>query len=179
MIDIEKEIKKCKHLDNIYILKESGDRTKKYPRIENINSADITQASVKVYNSYTHMYSTKSIYESKKGYYIKANGKRLYLDNFEEGEAMTENKKIEQLKKRIDKVFDKITTDEIEQRIKEDKLLDEEIELMSEDKKIEQLVAIGVKSINISKEKYEKLRTETKNLIKLNDVKLNFIEEEK
>lgn len=92
---------------------------------------------------------------------------------------MKEDKKIEQLKKRIDKVFDKITTDEIEQRIKEDKLLDEEIELMSEDKKIEQLVAIGVKSINISKEKYEKLRTETKNLIKLNDVKLNFIEEEK
>lgn len=86
MIDIEEEIKKCKHLDNIYILKENGDRTKKYSRIENINSADITQASVSVYNSYTHMYSTKSIYESKKGYYIKANGKRLYLDDFEEGE---------------------------------------------------------------------------------------------
>lgn len=49
---------------------------------------------------------------------------------------------------------------------------------MTEDKKIEQLIAMGVKSINISKEKYEKLRTETKNLIKLNDVKLNFIEEE-
>lgn len=49
---------------------------------------------------------------------------------------------------------------------------------MSEDKKIEQLISMGVKSINISKEKYEKLRTETKNLIKLNDVKLNFIEEE-
>ena len=90
---------------------------------------------------------------------------------------MTEDKKIEQLKKRIDKVFDKITTDEIEQRIKEDKLLDEEIELMSEDKKIEQLVAIGVKSINISKEKYESLKQETKNLIKLNDIKLNFEEE--
>lgn len=49
---------------------------------------------------------------------------------------------------------------------------------MSEDKKIEQLIAMGVKSINISKEKYEKLKTETKNLIKLNGVKLNFIEEE-
>ena len=92
---------------------------------------------------------------------------------------MTEDKKIEQLKKRIDKVFDKITTDEIEQRIKEDKLLDEEIELMSEDKKIEQLIAIGVKSINISQSKYNRLKQETKNLIKLNDVKLNFIEEEK
>lgn len=89
---------------------------------------------------------------------------------------MTEDKKIEQLKKRIDKVFDKITTDEIEQRIKEDKLLDEEIELMSEDKKIEQLVAIGVKSINISKEEYEKLKPEIKNLIKLNDVKVNIEE---
>lgn len=135
MIDIEKEIKKCKHLDNIYILKESGDRTKKYPRIENINSADITQASVKVYNSYTHMYSTKSIYESKKGYYIKANGKRLYLDNFEEGEAMAENKKIEQL------------------------------------------IAYNVKEITISKKKYDSLKEETRNLIKLNDIKVNFEEE--
>lgn len=48
---------------------------------------------------------------------------------------------------------------------------------MTEDNKIEQLIAMGVKSITISKEKYEKLRTETKNLIKLNDVKLNFEEE--
>ena len=84
---------------------------------------------------------------------------------------MTEDKKIEQLKKRIDKVFDKITTDEIEQRIKEDKLLDEEMELMTE-----QLIAMGVKSINISKEEYEKLKPEIKNLIKLNDVKVNIEE---
>ena len=90
---------------------------------------------------------------------------------------MTENKKIEQLKKRIDKVFDKITTDEIEQRIKEDKLLDEEMELMTEDKKIEQMIAYGYKEITISKNDYEKLKQETKNLIKLNDVKLNFEEE--
>ena len=48
---------------------------------------------------------------------------------------------------------------------------------MTEDKKIEQLIAMGVKSINISKEKYEKLKQETKNLIKLNDIKLNFVEE--
>lgn len=48
---------------------------------------------------------------------------------------------------------------------------------MSEDKKIEQLIAMGVNSINISKEKYERLKPETKNLIKLNNVKLNFIEE--
>lgn len=49
---------------------------------------------------------------------------------------------------------------------------------MSEDKKIEQLIAMGAKSITISKEKYDSLKEETKNLIKLNDVKLNFIEEE-
>ena len=48
---------------------------------------------------------------------------------------------------------------------------------MTEDKKIEQMIAYGYKEITISKEKYEKLRTETKNLIKLNDVKLNFEEE--
>lgn len=48
---------------------------------------------------------------------------------------------------------------------------------MPEDKKIEQLIAMGVNSINISKEKYERLKPETKNLIKLNNVKLNFIEE--
>lgn len=49
---------------------------------------------------------------------------------------------------------------------------------MTEDKKIEQLVAMGVKSLTISRDKYKKLKPETKNLIKLNDVKLNFIEEE-
>ena len=49
---------------------------------------------------------------------------------------------------------------------------------MTEDKKIEQLIAHNVKSLTISKEKYYKLKQETKNLIKLNDVKLNFIEEE-
>lgn len=48
---------------------------------------------------------------------------------------------------------------------------------MTEDKKIEQLIAIGVKSINISKEKYDGLKEETKNLIKLNDIKLIFEEE--
>lgn len=48
---------------------------------------------------------------------------------------------------------------------------------MTENKKIEQLIAIGVKSINISQSKYNRLKQETKNLIKLNDVKLNFEEE--
>ena len=49
---------------------------------------------------------------------------------------------------------------------------------MTEDKKIEQLIAMGVKLINIRKEKYNRLKQETKNLIKLNDVKLNFEESE-
>lgn len=49
---------------------------------------------------------------------------------------------------------------------------------MTEDKKIEQLIAHNVKSITISKEKYNRLKQETKNLIKLNNIKLNFIEEE-
>lgn len=49
---------------------------------------------------------------------------------------------------------------------------------MTEDKKIEQLIAHNAKSITISEEKYEKLKQETKNLIKLNDVKLNFVEED-
>lgn len=48
---------------------------------------------------------------------------------------------------------------------------------MTEDKKIEQLIAHNVKSITISKEKYERLKPETKNLIKLNNIKLNFEEE--
>lgn len=49
---------------------------------------------------------------------------------------------------------------------------------MPADQKIEQMIAMGVKTLNISKEKYYKLKQETKNLIKLNDIKLN-IEEEK
>ena len=86
MVNMEEEIKKCKHLGNIYILKENGDKTQKLPRIANINSADVTQSSVDVYNFHTHMYSNKSIYKSKKGYYIKSNGRRLYLKDFKEGE---------------------------------------------------------------------------------------------
>ena len=50
---------------------------------------------------------------------------------------------------------------------------------MNIDQKIEQLIAMGVKSLTISQSKYNRLKQETKNLIKLNDVKLNFIEEEK
>lgn len=48
---------------------------------------------------------------------------------------------------------------------------------MSEDKKIEQMIAYGYKNITISKQKYDNLNQETKNLIKLNDIKLNFEEE--
>ena len=48
---------------------------------------------------------------------------------------------------------------------------------MTEDKKIEQLIAHNVKSLTISKKKYDSLKEETKNLIKLNDIKLNYEEE--
>ena len=48
---------------------------------------------------------------------------------------------------------------------------------MTEDKKIEQLIAHNVKQITISKKKYDSLKEETKKLIELNDVKLNFEEE--
>lgn len=48
---------------------------------------------------------------------------------------------------------------------------------MSFNKKIEQMIAYGYKEITISKEKYERLKPETKNLIKLNNIKLNFEEE--
>lgn len=48
---------------------------------------------------------------------------------------------------------------------------------MTADKKIEQLIAMGVKSITISQSKYNRLKQETKNLIKLNDIKLIFEEE--
>ena len=40
------------------------------------------------------------------------------------------------------------------------------------DKKIEQLIAIGVDNITISKEEYQNLNPETRNLIKLNNIKV-------
>ena len=49
--------------------------------------------------------------------------------------------------------------------------------IMIEDKKIEKLISIGVKSITISKERYENLSQETKNLIKLNNIELKFMED--
>ena len=47
---------------------------------------------------------------------------------------------------------------------------------MTADQKIEQMIAYGYKEITISKKKYDSLKEETKNLIKLNDIKLNFEE---
>lgn len=48
---------------------------------------------------------------------------------------------------------------------------------MTADKKIEQLISYGINFLNISKKDYDALKEETKNLIKLNDVKLNLKEE--
>ena len=42
---------------------------------------------------------------------------------------------------------------------------------MKIDKKIEQMIAFGVSEIDIKEEDYNKLKQETKNLIKLNDIK--------
>lgn len=43
---------------------------------------------------------------------------------------------------------------------------------MTQDKKIEQLIAYGNKKITIEAEKYKKLKPETINLIKLNNVEV-------
>lgn len=48
---------------------------------------------------------------------------------------------------------------------------------MTADQKIEQMIAYGYKEITISEEKYNRLKQETKNLIKLNNIKVNFEEE--
>ena len=46
---------------------------------------------------------------------------------------------------------------------------------MKIDKKIEQFIAYGYKKIDLTKEEYERLKQETKNLIKLNDIKVNIV----
>lgn len=46
---------------------------------------------------------------------------------------------------------------------------------MKIDKKIEQAIAFGVSEINIKEDDYNKLKQETKNLIKLNNIKVNII----
>lgn len=48
---------------------------------------------------------------------------------------------------------------------------------MTADQKIEQMIAYGINFLNISKKDYDALKEETKNLIKLNDIILNFEEE--
>lgn len=46
---------------------------------------------------------------------------------------------------------------------------------MTVDKKVEQMIYHGFKEINIKEEEYNKLKQETKNLIKLNNIKVNII----
>lgn len=43
---------------------------------------------------------------------------------------------------------------------------------MTIDKKIEQLISLGSNCITINKEDYQNLKSETKNLIKLNNIKV-------
>lgn len=50
---------------------------------------------------------------------------------------------------------------------------------MKEDRKIEQLIALGIKEITIEKSKYDKLKEETRKLIKLNDVKIKIVIDKK
>ena len=45
---------------------------------------------------------------------------------------------------------------------------------MKEDKKIEELISLGVKRISMTKKEYENLKKETKNLIKLKNIKISF-----
>ena len=46
---------------------------------------------------------------------------------------------------------------------------------MTVDKKVEQMIYYGFKEININEEEYNKLKQETKNLIKLNNIKVHII----
>ena len=46
---------------------------------------------------------------------------------------------------------------------------------MTVDKKVEQMIYHGFKEININEEEYNKLKQETKNLIKVNNIKINII----
>lgn len=46
---------------------------------------------------------------------------------------------------------------------------------MTVDKKVEQMIYHGFREINIKEEDYNNLKSETKNLIKLNDIKVNII----
>ena len=46
---------------------------------------------------------------------------------------------------------------------------------MTVDKKVEQMIYHGFREINIKEDDYNKLKQETKNLIKLNNIKVNII----
>lgn len=46
---------------------------------------------------------------------------------------------------------------------------------MTVDKKVEQMIYHGFREINVNEEEYNKLKQETKNLIKLNNIKVNII----
>ena len=50
---------------------------------------------------------------------------------------------------------------------------------MKLDKRIEQAVEFGVKEIKIKKEVYSKLKEETKRILELNKIKINFSEDVK
>jgi hypothetical protein len=49
----------------------------------NWTSDDVTDQTACTFNIRTNMYADNSVYKSSKGLYIKKDGKRLYLEDFE------------------------------------------------------------------------------------------------
>lgn len=88
IINKDLQIKSYGKQDDVYLLADYGKGNLQEPK-ENWISNEITDRNIIVLNGNTvQNISNKSLYYNSKGYYFKADGKRYYINNFDNIERM-------------------------------------------------------------------------------------------
>lgn len=83
MEEIMKLIKMKPHYDSYHLIEERGDKEKMEKYIENINAKNATQGYLVIYDEKAYMFTFKTIYKNRKGYFIKIKRLTVYLEDFD------------------------------------------------------------------------------------------------
>ena len=84
MDEIIKLIETKPHFDKYYLIEERGKKEQMGKYIETISAKNSTDGYLVIYDKEVCMFTFKTIYKSRKGYFIKLKGQNVYLEDFEE-----------------------------------------------------------------------------------------------
>ena len=84
MDEIMKLIETKPHYNDYYLIEERGKKEQMGKYIETISAKNSTDGYLVIYDKEVCMFTFKTIYKSRKGYFIKLKGQNVYLEDFEE-----------------------------------------------------------------------------------------------